>query len=226
MTAERLHQLIASFKSKRILVVGDIMLDRFLWGNVSRISPEAPVPVVEVTRESSYPGGAANVARNLVPFCTRVSVLGIAGTGPDAAELLALLNQQAIDTSAVIQNKAHRTIVKTRVIAQSQQVVRIDHEERRQPSAEDIGKALDQLKSRMGGLDAIILEDYAKGLITQELVDGIAALAEKHKVIITVDPNPKNPILWKAAAAIKPNRKEAFEAAGVVDPPAILMMQC
>ncbi|MEZ5330219.1 MAG: PfkB family carbohydrate kinase [Verrucomicrobiales bacterium] len=218
MTTDRLRQLIASFESKRILVIGDIMLDRFLWGNVSRISPEAPVPVVEVTRESSYPGGAANVARNLVPFCKSVSVLGIAGTGPDAVELLELLNQQSIDTTAVIQNKAHRTIVKTRVIAQSQQVVRIDHEERRQPSAEDISGVLVQLEARMDSLDAIILEDYAKGLITQELVDGIAALAEKHNVLITVDPNPKNPILWKAAAAIKPNRKEAFEAAGVVDP--------
>ena len=150
MTTDRLCQLIASFESKRILVIGDIMLDRFLWGNVSRISPEAPVPVVEVTRESSYPGGAANVARNLVPFCKSVSVLGIAGTGPDAVE---------IDTTAVIQNKAHRTIVKTRVIAQSQQVVRIDHEERRQPSAEDIAGVLVQLEARMDRLDAIILED-------------------------------------------------------------------
>lgn len=218
MNSDRLRSLIASFEDKRILVVGDIMLDRFLWGNVSRISPEAPVPVVEVTHESSYPGGAANVARNLIPFCKSVSVLGIAGTGPDAIELLNLLNQQNIDTSAVIQNKAHRTIVKTRVIAQSQQVVRIDHEERRQPSAEDIASVLAQLEKRMDSLDGIILEDYAKGLISQELVDGIADLAEKHKVIITVDPNPKNPILWKAAAAIKPNRKEAFEAAGVVDP--------
>lgn len=198
------------------------MLDRFLWGNVTRISPEAPVPVVEVTRESSYPGGAANVARNLIPFCTSVSVLGIVGTGPDAVELLDLLNQQGIDTSAVIQNKAHRTIVKTRVIAQSQQVVRIDHEKHRQPSAEDIQQVLEQLEKRMDNLDAIILEDYAKGLISQQLVDGIAALAGKHKVTITVDPNPKNPILWKAAAAIKPNRKEAFEAAGIVDPTGVV----
>jgi sugar/nucleoside kinase (ribokinase family) len=113
MTTERLRQLIASFESKRILVVGDIMLDRFLWGNVSRISPEAPVPVVEVTRESSYPGGAANVARNLVPFCTGVSVLGIAGTGPDAVELLDLLNQQEIDTTAVI--KTRRTAPSSRL---------------------------------------------------------------------------------------------------------------
>lgn len=218
MNSDRLRALITSFESKRILVVGDIMLDRFLWGNVSRISPEAPVPVVEVTRESSYPGGAANVARNLIPFCESVSVLGIAGTGSDALELLDLLNQQRIDTSSVIQNKAHRTIVKTRVIAQSQQVVRIDHEEPRQPSAEDIARVLAHLNDRMDSLDAIIIEDYAKGLISQELVDGIAAIAGKHNVTITVDPNPKNPIAWKAAAAIKPNRKEAFEAAGIADP--------
>ena len=217
MNSDRLRSLIASFERKRILVVGDIMLDRFLWGNVSRISPEAPVPVVEVTRESSYPGGAANVARNLIPFCGAVSVLGIAGTGPDAVELLNLLGQQGIDTSAVIQNVAHRTIVKTRVIAQSQQVVRIDHEEPRQPSAEDLANVLAQLEARIDSLDAIIIEDYAKGLISQELVDGVATLAGKHDVIVTVDPNPKNPIAWKGAAAIKPNRKEAFEAAGIAD---------
>ena len=105
MNPTRLSSLIDSFESKRILVIGDIMLDRFLWGSVSRISPEAPVPVVEVTRESSYPGGAANVARNLIPFRKSVPVLGIAGTGPDAVELLSLLNHQKIDTSAVIQNK-------------------------------------------------------------------------------------------------------------------------
>lgn len=217
MNPARLRQLTAAFASKNILVVGDIMLDRFLWGNVSRISPEAPVPVVEVARESSYPGGAANVARNLVPFCRSVSVLGIAGTGPDAGELLNLLQHQGIDTSAVIQNVAHRTIVKTRVIAQGQQVVRIDHEEPRLPSPEDLSHMLAHLEPRLAGFDAIIIEDYAKGLISQELVDGIAALAEQHDILLTVDPNPKNPIQWKAAAAIKPNRKEAFEAAGIPD---------
>jgi len=218
MNSARLRSLVGVFQDKRILVLGDVMLDRFIWGSVTRISPEAPVPVVAVTRESSYPGGAANVARNLAPFCRGVSVLGIAGTGPDAIELINLLQKRGIDTSAIIQDREHRTIVKTRVIAQSQQVVRIDHEQPRKPSAEDLERILEMIKGRIGELDGIIIEDYAKGMVSQELVDQLSELAVGSNLLITVDPNPKNPIAWKGASAIKPNRKEAFEAAGVPEP--------
>src|SRR4249920_4113812 len=128
MNPARLKELLKEVHSKRILVIGDLMLDEFVWGKVGRISPEAPVPVVEVTGESFYPGGAANVARNLREFVDRVAVIGMLGKDRSGRQLRELLAEQNIDTSSAIEDERFCTIVKTRIIALHQQVVRVDRE--------------------------------------------------------------------------------------------------
>lgn len=218
MEAGRLQQLLESFRGKRVVVAGDVMLDRFIRGNVSRISPEAPVPVVHVTREDAYAGGAANVARNLAPFCRSVSVLGVTGTGPLADQLRSLLEAGGIETSGILSDPEHETTVKTRVIARSQQVARIDREVIRAPSPALMQRALDWLDTALADADALILEDYAKGFLTQQLADAAAARAAARGIPVTIDPNPDNKLLWHSATAVKPNRKEAFAAAGMPDP--------
>ncbi len=217
MELPRLEQFLTSFRQKRLLVVGDVMLDRFVWGAVSRISPEAPVPVVEVKSEDSYPGGAANVARNLLPFCASVSVAGLVGQDRDADELSALLRDSGIDCRGLIPDPDYDTIVKTRIVARGQQLVRIDREKRRAVDGDVLAKSLAFLAEKIPAVDAVIVEDYGKGFVTQPLVDGLAELAKKAGVIVTVDPNPNNPLHWRSATAIKPNRSEAIAAAGLSD---------
>ena len=217
MDAARLDSLLAAFRQKKLLVVGDVMLDRFIWGAVSRISPEAPVPVVEVKSEDAYPGGAANVARNLLPFCGQVSVAGLVGDDVFAGELDGLLAASGIDTAGLMRDPEYQTIVKTRIVARNQQVVRIDRETRRALGEAMRARVLAFLESRLPEVDAVILEDYGKGFLTQALVDGLAERTRGTGLIVTVDPNPNNPLHWRGATAIKPNRSEAFQAAGLVE---------
>lgn len=206
---------IAGFAAKRILVIGDLMLDEFIWGKVSRISPEAPVPVVNVTGESYYPGGAANVARNVREFTSGAAVMGIAGTDPQGRRLLDLLGAAGIDTSAVQQDQAFFTTVKTRIVARHQQVVRVDRESKVPLSAEQTERAMRLLHRAIGSVDAIIVADYGKGYLTQPLADYICRTTSEHGKILTVDPHPHTSLRWHNATAIKPNRMEAFLAAGL-----------
>lgn len=220
-----LHELIARFRSKRILVAGDLMLDEFIWGKVSRISPEAPVPIVEVSAQSYYPGGAANVARNLREFTGNVSVMGVTGTDAHAGQLLGLLSAQGIDTSAIQQLPGYRTIVKTRIIARQQHVVRVDRESPDGPDPACHAGAVVRFEQMLPEIDAVIIEDYAKGFLNQGFVDSITALARASGRIVTVDPNPRNDLRWRGVTAVKPNRAEAFHAAGMapsdpIEPPA------
>ena len=214
MNKARLQQLLAVSASKAIAVIGDVMLDRFIYGRVSRISPEAPVPVVEVSRESSNPGGAANVARNLHPFCREVFLCGVTGEGAHAAELRSLLEAEGVATELLIASPEVVTTVKTRVVARQQQVVRVDRENKISPDAKTVAMVLQKLEEASSGIDAVIIEDYGKGFLTQELLDGIIAIFSRQGKIITVDPNPGNPLAWHGISAIKPNRIEAFAAAG------------
>lgn len=212
------RQLIESFAKLRLLVIGDVMLDRFIWGNVSRISPEAPVPVVEVSRESLYPGGAANVARNLTPFGATVELIGLIGSDMNGKLLIETLQQAEIGTEHIIIDDDFTTITKTRVVARQQQVVRIDRERRTPLSAVDRCAVLDQLRAVAPDVDGMVIEDYGKGLIDTELADAIVKIAAEHDVCVTVDPNPNNPIDWHDVAAVKPNRSEAFREAGIIEP--------
>jgi len=194
------------------------MLDEFVWGRVSRISPEAPVPVVEVQEESSYPGGAANVARNLRPFCAGVPLCGAVGEDPFADKLRGLLGAEQIGTDALVPFAGSPTIVKTRIIARQQQVVRVDREKNRGPVAEVTARAVELISGRMASVDGVIIEDYGKGFVCQELKDEVCRLARAAGKFLTADPNPGNPLDWGGVDLLKPNRSEAFAMAGRKDP--------
>src|SRR5205807_7847493 len=171
MDLTRLEQILDRASSRRITVIGDLMLDEFVWGKVGRISPEAPVPVVEVTGESFYPGGAANVARNLREFIAKTSVIGLLGTDRGGQQLRALLKECEIDTAHLVADSEFATIVKTRIIARQQQVVRVDRERICTPSAEQISRVVERFRELLPQLDGIVFEDYGKGFLCADLVD-------------------------------------------------------
>jgi D-beta-D-heptose 7-phosphate kinase/D-beta-D-heptose 1-phosphate adenosyltransferase len=213
--AERFGGLLAAFPSRRILVVGDLMLDEFIWGKVSRISPEAPVPVVNVTGESYYAGGAANVARNLREFTPGVALMGLAGADAAGDHLVDLLNAAGIDTSFVQRDPTLRTTMKTRIIARNQQVVRVDREQKPVMTGAQTARAIEQIDARIATVDGVVVADYGKGFLTQPLADHLARAARQHGKILTVDPHPRSTLSWRGATLVKPNRAEAFHAAGL-----------
>lgn len=217
MNPQRIQHLLERAREQRLLVIGDVMLDEFVWGKVSRISPEAPVPVVEVQSESSYPGGAANVARNLRPFCRHVHISGLVGCDAHAARLKELLEAEGIATNGMIEESHFLTIVKTRIVARQQQVVRVDREKRHKLTPESIEAACARISAVLPEIDGVIFEDYGKGFLTQELVDLLMVMVKKAGKIITADPNPGNPLRWTGATTVKPNRSEAFAMAGIAD---------
>lgn len=218
MKPSRLQHLLQTAASRRILVIGDVMLDEFVWGRVSRISPEAPVPVVEVQEESSYPGGAANVARNLRPFCAGVLLCGAVGEDSYASKLRGLLADERIETGALVATPQVPTIVKTRIIARQQQVVRVDREKNRGSIAEVTSRAAELIAEMMPSVDGVILEDYGKGFLCQSLKDRVCSLALEHGKFLAADPNPGNQLDWRGVDLLKPNRSEAFAMAGQRDP--------
>ena len=215
MDLTRLEQILDRASSRRITVIGDLMLDEFVWGKVGRISPEAPVPVVEVTGESFYPGGAANVARNLREFVDRVAIIGLLGTDRSGQQLRELLSERKIDTSNVVEEATFHTIVKTRIIARHQQVVRVDREKFVGPSVPQIEEVVAAVRKNIPETDAIIFEDYGKGFLSTQLVSQIADAARSAGKIVAADPNPRNLVEWRGLTVIKPNRAEAFLAAGI-----------
>jgi len=215
MTRDRVSQLLSSFRAKRILVIGDLMLDEFLWGKVSRISPEAPVPVVEVVKEEYFPGGAANVARNLAEFSQGVRIMGVTGMDRHADLLRSLLTGEGINVDTVQSHACYRTVVKTRVIARQQHVVRIDREKALRLQPEHAAAALAQLESLLPEIDAIIVEDYGKGMLSQAFAGAVCEIAKRAGKILAVDPNPNNLLAWQHVTVIKPNRAEAFASAGL-----------
>jgi D-glycero-beta-D-manno-heptose-7-phosphate kinase len=218
MELKRLDEILSRTASKRIVVIGDLMLDEFVWGKVGRISPEAPVPVVQVTGESFFPGGAANVARNLREFVDRTAVVGMVGKDPGGRRLRALLGEQNIDTAAMLEDANFQTIVKTRVIAGHQQVVRVDREQVRAPAVEQVAQVTNAFRKIVSGIDAVIFEDYGKGFLSAELVRQICADALGAGKIVAADPNPHHPLEWRKTTVVKPNRAEAFLAAALPCP--------
>lgn len=214
MTSQRAGRIVEAMGNRQVLVIGDLILDEFIWGRVTRISPEAPVPVVEVDRESYYPGGAANVARNLREFAEHVYVMGLMGTDPHAEHLSRLLAEHRISLDCLQQDSNYQTIVKTRIIARHQQVVRVDREKKVGLTPMQVDRVLSQVSTMLPRLDAIIFEDYGKGLVRQDVADQIIGLANEAGKIVTVDPNPRNLLKWTSITAITPNRAEAFAAAG------------
>src|SRR5689334_20598923 len=171
LTVPRVKKLLAAARRTRVLVVGDVMLDQFLWGRVSRISPEAPVPVVDFERESFMPGGAANVARNLADLNVSSGIYGIVGHDDAGKKLKQLLVTQHIGCDGVLASKQYVTSIKTRIVAHQQQVVRVDRETRSDLDARGTESLLQKIKAELPKTDAVIVGDYGKGVVTQPLVD-------------------------------------------------------
>jgi D-glycero-beta-D-manno-heptose-7-phosphate kinase len=217
MKQQRLRQILDRARRQRVLVVGDLMLDEFVWGTVGRISPEAPVPVVEVSGESFYPGGAANVARNLREFTGHVAISGMIGRDRCGDQLLQLLAGEKIDTAACAIASDFPTIVKTRIIARQQQVVRVDREKITSLTRRVIGSVVAAVKKKLPQIDAVLFEDYGKGFLAEELVAQIVPAARGKGKIVAVDPNPSHDIPWRGVSVVKPNRTEAYHAAGILD---------
>lgn len=199
-----------------VLVVGDVMLDRYLWGSVRRISPEAPVPVVEVQRESATAGGAANVALNLAALGVRTEVFGLVGNDNSGREVGDLLAGRGVAFRPELARRGVTTITKTRVMTQRQQVCRLDWEARPEHYALDPA-LLDLLAERVVAHDAVILSDYAKGVIGQPVVDRVRDLTRSRRLFVAMDPKPKRSLDVSGLNLLTPNRGEAVELSGLTD---------
>lgn len=208
----RLLDYLRLFSKARILVIGDFMLDQFVWGSVNRISPEAPVPVVNVQRESYMPGGALNVANNIRTLGGTVYPCGVVGRDLEGRMLVKTIRREGIETGGVIYDASRRTTLKTRIIAHSQQVVRFDREKGDDISKEDRAAMMRFIRAAIEKTDVIIVEDYGKGVIQPALLEELLKLARKHKKPVVVDPKEKHFSYYKGATAITPNRKEAYGA--------------
>lgn len=206
-----LKGIISRFNRAKIMVVGDLVWDEFIWGKVERISPEAPVPVVLQTRRSYMPGGAANVANNLKSLGCSVSLVGKVGNDAEGRMLLADLKKRGIETGGILRDKKSPTIVKTRVIAQQQQVVRVDREVV-DASVDSANKLADFIIKNLPKFDAIIIEDYGKGVINPDLLHKVFPVARRLNKIISVDPKEDHFDFYAGATVITPNRKEAENA--------------
>lgn len=211
---KRLKNIIKNFNKTSLLVVGDIMLDEFIWGKVSRISPEAPVPVVWMTSESVMPGGASNVAHNIQALGGKAYLAGVIGNDLRGSLLVEELEKRNINTGGVARDTERPTTVKTRVIAHHQQVVRIDKEKTDTIANNVIEQILTFAREAIKEMDGVVIEDYGKGVIVPRLVEELIRLAKRHKKIITVDPKESHFPLYKNATAITPNHYEAAKAAG------------
>ncbi len=204
---------VNKFNKQRVLVVGDVILDRYIIGSVSRISPEAPVPVVLEGRSFYTPGGSANVTHNLSSLGAQVTQIGKIGNDFEGQILKRQLKKKGIDIKGIFVDKDVPTITKTRVIAQRQQIVRIDKEKVEKKSSININeKILMFIQAHIDDYDALIVSDYGKGLINQDLINAICPLARKKKKIITIDPKDEHFGYYKKVTAITPNRKEAENA--------------
>ena len=216
ITAERLNAIIEKIKDIRIAVLGDLMLDRYVSGTASRLSQEAPVPVLHVRKSEVRLGGAANVMRNLTSLGVQhVLAFGIVGLDRDGEELCSLLRKGGVNTDGVLAVPDRRTTVKQRVIASSQQVVRMDFEDT-EPVSEEVRNALvEQICSRMKAreIDALILEDYAKGLLERDMLQVIADTAREYGVYTSLDPHPGHDMKVRGLSLMTPNRAEAFDLA-------------
>jgi rfaE bifunctional protein kinase chain/domain len=215
LSKKELKQLKKNFSNKRIAIIGDMMLDVYFRGDVKRISPEAPVPVIEVESEFFRFGGAANCALNIQSLGGIPVPVGVIGYDTNGSVFTSLLEENRIDQSGILIDDERPTTTKTRVIADSQHIVRIDKEQKNYINNKLQKKILDFIKSIIKGLDGIILQDYNKGVMTPDLIREIISLANKNNVLITVDPKFNNFFLYKNVTVFKPNRKEAEDVLGI-----------
>lgn len=219
ISLECAKKLMDAFKDRKILVIGDLMLDKYVCGSVHRISPEAPVPVVLVNEENSRPGGAANVALNVQALGGQAIVSGIVGKDKEGDELLNELACRGISHEGVFVGSSTRTIVKTRIMADRQQVVRVDKEDPPEATAAVLKDFCKKVASIAGDVDGIIVEDYGKGVVCQEVVDTILRITGEENVMVGFDPKDNCELNISGITLATPNYKEAMVAAGLPDMP-------
>lgn len=219
LTLPRLRTVLTAAARCRILVVGDAMLDQFIWGKVNRISPEAPVPVVDFDRENFMPGGAANVARNLTALGATAELFTVTGDDEAGARLRRLLEEHGVVCAGCRRHADRPTSIKTRIIAHQQQMVRVDRETRSELEAVATRDLLSVLVPRLDGADAVIVGDYGKGVVTQRLLDELQPLCRERGVWLSLDPKPVHRLDLRRFSLITPNRKEAFELAKLHEGP-------
>ena len=215
LSAKRLNSLKAGFKNLKIAVIGDMMLDCYFWGDVKRISPEAPVPIVEVENEFYRFGGAANVALNILKLGGIPHPIGVIGSDNYGSIFSSLVNETGITDEGIITDESRPTTTKTRVIADHQHMVRIDKESKQYLNKEVQNKVYKYLEAHIKEFKGIILQDYNKGVLTPWLIEKVIALANTNKVLVTVDPKFNNFFLYKNVNVFKPNRKEAEDVLGI-----------
>jgi D-beta-D-heptose 7-phosphate kinase/D-beta-D-heptose 1-phosphate adenosyltransferase len=209
--------IVSKFAGIRVLVVGDVMLDRYWWGDVNRISPEAPVPVVRLNRTTLAPGGAANVAANISGLGALPTLIGMVGADGEGEELCRMLEDISISTNGIIRVATRNTTVKTRLLAHNQQIARVDQESVEELSAEEEKVVMDLVHLEMGETDAVILSDYAKGLLSRSLMEKVIAAANQKGVPVVIDPKGREYSKYKGATILTPNRREAALACNLDD---------
>lgn len=219
ITVERAQEILRAAARKRILVVGDVMVDRYVHGKVHRISPEAPVPVVHVTQETLLPGGAANVALNVLSLGGRVSLAGVVGVDTAGTQVKQHLAGKGVNVRSVLAAKSVATTVKTRVIAERQQVVRIDREDGPEAFAAPTRLLVRGIGQALAAANGVIIEDYGKGVINQPLVDAVIRGARRRRIPSGLDPKDNLGLRVKGITVAKPNYREACLAAGLPERP-------
>ncbi len=219
ISRDKASDIMGRCRGRRIVVVGDLMLDRYVIGNVSRLSPEAPVPVVCAVSEQAKPGGAANVALNIQAWGAEAVVAGIVGRDQDGDELLRILRENGIRTDGVLVSEAIRTTVKTRIIAERQQVVRVDREDPPERVQAVIGDFCGLIRRAMAGAHGVLLEDYGKGALVQAVVDTVMAGARAGRIPVGLDPKDNHELVTEGLTLATPNYKEACFAAGLREVP-------
>jgi rfaE bifunctional protein kinase chain/domain len=208
--------LFEGFRNKKVLVIGDVMLDRYMIGNVNRISPEAPVPIIELSREEDRLGGAANVALNVYSLGAEVHLAAVVGQDEAGKKIIELCSQSGIGSGAIVSLSTRPTTVKTRILGNKQQLLRVDSEVITDLNAEEEKVVQDQLLNFIKeDFDAIIFEDYNKGMLTEKIIQSVIQKAKSHNIITTVDPKKKNFFSYTGVTLFKPNLKELKEGVGV-----------
>lgn len=215
MPSKDLLQKLHDFENRTLLVVGDFMLDTYIYGTVDRISPEAPVPVVAVTGEESMPGGAGNVAHSLVSLGAKAILAGVCGKDANGNKLRQMLTELGIDISGLVHEPRRPTTTKTRITGANQQMIRIDRELSQPLKAETRQELYIQIEAIVPNCDGVVISDYAKGVIDKALMEHIATTAQKYNKFLLVDPKTSDFSQYPGATMIKPNKKEAIEASGV-----------
>lgn len=209
-------KIIDNFAGTNVMVVGDVMVDHFIWGKVSRISPEAPVPVVEVARESQMLGGSANVLNNIVAAGGSAMIAGVVGNDQMGDWLVQKLEESGIGTEGIIRED-RPTTVKTRIVAQNQQVVRFDRESKKSVLPSSIERIVSFIEAERERLGAIVISDYNKGVVSAQLLDGIRRIARGTRIVTCVDPKRNDLSFYKGVDVITPNHLEAETAMGILD---------